>query len=360
MPLHPIQLKYFFDVLGGFLLFVNEKTQLRPEIESLFDFVMAPPEVKEALRDAAFADDRWIEEFVRTNPYDWDEEELNLVRSWTHRVAGEFVIERVTDDGIVFIKDGKVYLVEQTFMDIRSQVQYFPYIGKTVLLPCGNRIIYDGVLTGTSIRIPRSSDEPANTPEDDFDMAEIEAAINAILREDSDSDEEEASENGVADSDDEDDLDVRATSADEHVEEEDEDEHAAIEAALDAIFGDPLGPLGKEDEDEAEPEKEDTDRGGADHTDANASSASEEEEAKEEDEEAARELTERMLEALLPFPFAGRRRRPRLDPAEEERLLATYGEAIARNEYTRLYLEAKEKGTIITDLQPPQSDAANG
>ena len=103
------------------------------------------------MRDALYENPQLIDAFAAENPFGFSDEELDIVRSWKHFVAGDFFIERFLKKAAYFITargKPRVYAV-LGIMDSIQEIFYWarsPIMVNTVLLPFKGRIIYDGIL----------------------------------------------------------------------------------------------------------------------------------------------------------------------------------------------------------------------
>ena len=86
------------------MFFVNERLQVIPDKLSMpQDFAALPPEAGLIIRDALVANVGLIEVFVAENPAQLSEDELEIVRSWRHMVAGRFYAFRELAKYTVFL-----------------------------------------------------------------------------------------------------------------------------------------------------------------------------------------------------------------------------------------------------------------
>ena len=108
------------------------------------------PEATEPLRNALWADDRLREAFIADNPVGLAADDLALVASWEHRVAGEFFVFRYLKAHSVFLSTNSpvrgygVLGLTSPIEDILGP--YLPLYVSAVLIPFEGRIIYDSLL----------------------------------------------------------------------------------------------------------------------------------------------------------------------------------------------------------------------
>ena len=139
----------FFRLQKTLLCFVNQKVRISNVLFSLEDF--AVPRLDEMLkvRDELIRKPELLESFLRQNPAHLSGEELAIVSSWQHQVAGTFYIFRELKKHTIFLSSGDVsvaYGVVALTQPFDELVPWLPALAKTVLLPFKNTIIYDGLL----------------------------------------------------------------------------------------------------------------------------------------------------------------------------------------------------------------------
>jgi hypothetical protein len=85
--------------------------------------------------------------FALENPAGLSKEDLSLIKSWRHRVAGKFFIFRQLKKHAIFMTDNNVYAVLSLQSFFEELVPQIPCYVETVLMPFEEHIIYDGLLT---------------------------------------------------------------------------------------------------------------------------------------------------------------------------------------------------------------------
>ncbi|MDA7510294.1 DUF6398 domain-containing protein [Verrucomicrobia bacterium] len=134
--------------------FANERLKvLSPRTEPLRFGVEAPTDRRKLVVSFLRRLDL-IDSFVSGNPASLSSDELDIVSSWSHLVAGQFVVLRQLKKHAIFLSVeapftayGVVALTEPLEQITRSRL---PVVVETVLLPFRGRVIYDGLLAGGS------------------------------------------------------------------------------------------------------------------------------------------------------------------------------------------------------------------
>jgi hypothetical protein len=155
MRLPPEQAERFFRIWGHLLFFVNQRKQLVSEFKEPEQITSLKINHVLKLRDALWADDALREAFIAENPARLDEPDLELVKSWAHRHAGQFlVLRQLKRHAIVYDeKARKMFAVIGLYSAIDEVVPFIPCIVQMVLLPFEGQIVYDGLTQPYNISI---------------------------------------------------------------------------------------------------------------------------------------------------------------------------------------------------------------
>jgi hypothetical protein len=156
MLLTPPDANLFFRLHRTLMFFVNQRLRvIADEPATPEEFSGLPPPVRLNVRDALVNRPELIESFVEVNPHHLSPEELNIVRTWRHLVAGKFYVFRELKKYTVFLSADKppiaygVLALSQPFEEVIGP--YLPVMVQAVLLPFKDQIVYDGLLTSYSI-----------------------------------------------------------------------------------------------------------------------------------------------------------------------------------------------------------------
>lgn len=145
----------FYTIWFPLLHYVNQQQELVPEFPSEYRDAGVEPQTAITLRDALWANDSLRERFIAENPANLSAEDLALVDSWQHRVAGDFYIFRYLKKHTVFLSfesPMRAFGVLGLVSPIEEIIgPYLPLLIKTVLLPFEDRIIYDSLFSSYPI-----------------------------------------------------------------------------------------------------------------------------------------------------------------------------------------------------------------
>jgi len=156
MPLSISEIEQFLRLHRTLLVYVNQRLRVIPEQPTSADaLAQLPSQIRVKVRDALLANVDLIESFAAENPYHLPEEELDIVRSWRHMVAGEFYVFRELKQYTAFLSSTSptiVYGVLPLYQPITVLIgPRLPVLTRTVLLPFKNRIVFDSLMNSYSI-----------------------------------------------------------------------------------------------------------------------------------------------------------------------------------------------------------------
>jgi hypothetical protein len=155
MHLASDEVQRFYTIWFPLLRYVNQKRKLIPAFLDRDDDASVDIQDAVTLRDALWADDSLREAFIADNPANLSTDDLALVASWRHRIAGDFYVFRYLKKYTVFLS-GESPVRAYGVLGLVSPIEeilgpYLPILVKAVLLPFEGRIIYDSLLSSYSI-----------------------------------------------------------------------------------------------------------------------------------------------------------------------------------------------------------------
>ena len=153
MLLPPEDARLFFKLMPALQVFGNQRLNLVKNLKDTEQYKKISNEQRLKLRDAVYAKPEIIAAFVKENPFDFPQDELEIVAGWKNFIAGDFFIERILKKYTIFILNEKVYGVLGLFEPVDHVLggRPLPVYVKAVLLPFKGRIIYDGLLQSYSV-----------------------------------------------------------------------------------------------------------------------------------------------------------------------------------------------------------------
>jgi len=150
MILTPAESERFYRIWWPLLSYVNTRTNLVADLPKTLEAGSLNPQDAGKIRDALWASPEYLQGFVDDNPGGLPEEDLALAASWSHRVAGDFIIMRHLKKHSIFLMDSAqpaAFGVVGIISPIDDVLPFAPPVMvKAVLLPFAGKIIYDSLI----------------------------------------------------------------------------------------------------------------------------------------------------------------------------------------------------------------------
>lgn len=145
----------FFKLHRALMFFVNQQLKVLPKIKTVDEYSVQPPDARLKVHKAFLDEIDLIEKFIDDNPFNFSEDELEIIHSWHHLISGKFYIFRHLKKYTVFLSSEPktiAYGVLALTDPIEDLVgPHLPVMVETTLLPFKDKIIYDGLLSGFNI-----------------------------------------------------------------------------------------------------------------------------------------------------------------------------------------------------------------
>jgi hypothetical protein len=155
MRLLPAQTERFYRIWFALLRFVNDQRQSVPAFPARGQEAALSPADELQLRNALWADETLLEDFLAINPTGLSSRDLAVVDSWRFRLAGGFFVVRTLKPYTVFLSDHApqhAYGVLGLLRSIEEAARLsLPFYTQAVLLPFEGQITYDGLLQSAAV-----------------------------------------------------------------------------------------------------------------------------------------------------------------------------------------------------------------
>jgi hypothetical protein len=139
----------FYKLNWSLMFYANQKYQIFKGLNTP-DFKDKEPEKIRELHYKLYSHPELIDSFIAENPFKFNQEELNIIKSWKNSVKDRFFIVSHLKNYTVILKpekEPKVYGVLGLYDEIADIMpSYLPAITETVLLPFKGKITYCGFL----------------------------------------------------------------------------------------------------------------------------------------------------------------------------------------------------------------------
>lgn len=148
MKLTTEEAELFFDLMWSLQFFINTELKILPKIKNREEYSELPQEDKLVLRSKIYDQPELIDKYIASNPDQFNDDYLSIVKQWKNFIKGDFYIQRYLKNHAIFISGDKVYGVLGLYdsLDNLFPANYLPRYVKTVLLPFQGRIVYDGLM----------------------------------------------------------------------------------------------------------------------------------------------------------------------------------------------------------------------
>lgn len=150
LPIEDVRL--FFKLYFALLAYANRELKVVEDVSKAGDIAKVSIEQTHKIREALFKHPRLLDRFAEENPEGFSPEELGTVRSWKHRVWGDFYLMRYLNTYGVFMsskESSHLYGVLGLYDSFETVIggQPLPVALRTTLLPFKDHIIWDGIVT---------------------------------------------------------------------------------------------------------------------------------------------------------------------------------------------------------------------
>jgi len=134
------------------LAWVNDKKHIVPSFPTPTPDRPIPVPIANPVRLALWADDGLREQFLVERGSGLASAERELIASWKHRISGQFIVFKHLRSHSIFINKD-VFGVVGIYSPLAELVHSVPAYVDAFLLPFGDRIIIDGILTSPGLQL---------------------------------------------------------------------------------------------------------------------------------------------------------------------------------------------------------------
>ena len=172
--LDPKAAREFLELEGQLLLYANNRFDVVPEIDTYEEFERLSTDGIQPIHDTLYQEANAvevIEEFVRENPANFSQIQLDEIESWLNYEEGQFFVVEHLEDGTVFLDPDeprayKVTSVYDSYAEILPEEALPVAMTSVVLLPYDGRIVTNGMeeidmLAGMSMQMIKDDPETA-------------------------------------------------------------------------------------------------------------------------------------------------------------------------------------------------------
>lgn len=138
----------FYKLYFGLLDYTNTINDIIPGLKIYGKLHNEPEKLTDIINYLWEHKDTIIDEFIKENPFNFNEEELTIVDNFKKGIRAVFIIVSFEDEYTTFMYNDKIYMVKGLNGNIDEIVSYkdIPTPVLTTLLPFKEYIVYDGIL----------------------------------------------------------------------------------------------------------------------------------------------------------------------------------------------------------------------
>lgn len=175
--LDPEAAREFLELEGQVLLYANDRFDVVPGIDTYEEFERSPIDKIQPIHDTLYRQANVvevIEDFIRENPADFSQAQLEQIEPWLNYKAGQFFVVEHLEDGTVFLDPDeprayKVTGVYGNYAETLPESALPVAVTSVVLLPYEGRIVTNGLeevdmLAGMAMQ--RIKDDPETAYEE--------------------------------------------------------------------------------------------------------------------------------------------------------------------------------------------------
>jgi hypothetical protein len=172
--LDPEAAQELLELEGQLLLYANNRFDVVPDIDSYEEFERLSADEIQPIHDTLYREANAvevIEEFVRENPANFSQSQLERIESWLNYEAGQFFVVEHLEDGSVFLDPDepqayKVTGVYNSYVEALPEAALPVAVTSAVLLPYEGRIVTNGMeevdmLAGMAMQMIKDDPETA-------------------------------------------------------------------------------------------------------------------------------------------------------------------------------------------------------
>jgi len=150
--LAPEEAALFYRAWWPLLAWVNDKKHVVPPFPTPTPERPLPVAIAHPVRSALWADDGLREQFLEERGATLAPAERELIVSWKHRRSGRFILFKHLRLHSIFMSEDVLGVVG-LYSPIAELVPTVPAYVEAVLVPFGDRIVIDGILTSPGVQL---------------------------------------------------------------------------------------------------------------------------------------------------------------------------------------------------------------
>ena len=154
MRLDKKDVELFYKLNWSLLFYTNQKYPVLQGLNSP-DFKNRDMSQISKLHEKFYSHPEIIDSFISENPFNFNQEELNIIKTWKNFIKGEFMIITSLKEHTIFLsfgKEPKAYGVLGLYDEIEDIFPFLPIMAKTILLPFKGKIVHIGAFNSHNVQ----------------------------------------------------------------------------------------------------------------------------------------------------------------------------------------------------------------
>lgn len=140
----------FYKLHWSLLFYANSKLDIIRGLNQPSDFAKMNLEDVLRLRDIVYKRKNIIDKFIKENPFNFEQEELNIIEAWKNQISGKFFVLKHCPEYTIVMggTPTKLYGIVGLKSPLSEMIpsEALPLMINVTLLPFRDQIIYDGLL----------------------------------------------------------------------------------------------------------------------------------------------------------------------------------------------------------------------
>ena len=153
--------KLFYKIYFALLDFTNKKYKINQKVKIYNHHGINPYEINDIVDTFWENKEGIVLEFCFANPYKFNKKELEFTKNFKNGIRNLFIIAKYELEYTAFMDKDKIYMVKGLNDNIDNIISYqeLPYVVTTSIIPFGDVLVYDGLLSSINVKMSIGFDD---------------------------------------------------------------------------------------------------------------------------------------------------------------------------------------------------------
>ena len=145
----------FYKIYFALLEFTNRKYKVKPNLKIYNQKQIDPTNIIDIIVKFWLEKDIIIKEFIKNNPYKFNNEELKITSEFKKGIYSMYIIVKFEKEYTAFMMNDKIYMVKGLTDNLDNIISYkeLPVVTVTAIIPFKGYLVYDSILQNYSINM---------------------------------------------------------------------------------------------------------------------------------------------------------------------------------------------------------------